>query len=92
MRAEIKEKCDALAALCRQYGVARLEVFGSAADGTWDHARSDIDLLVEFLPKAAASAFGGYFDLKAELQQLIQHQRGVGGDSASCADIQSALS
>jgi len=33
MRAEIVEKRDALAVLCRRYGVARLEVFGSAARG-----------------------------------------------------------
>jgi predicted nucleotidyltransferase len=63
-----------LQALCRKYHVKTLEVFGSAADGTWDYARSDIDLLVDFLPEATERAFGGYFDLKEELQQLFQRK------------------
>jgi Nucleotidyltransferase domain len=51
--AEIKEKRDALAALCRRYGVARLEVFGSAArDAEFDASRSDVDFLVTFTPDA----------------------------------------
>ena len=33
MNADIEEKREALAELCRRYGVARLEVFGSAARG-----------------------------------------------------------
>ena len=34
--------------LCRRYGVARLEVFGSAVTDAFDLARSDIDFLIEF--------------------------------------------
>ena len=34
MQADIEEKRDALAALWRRHGVARLEVFGSAASKT----------------------------------------------------------
>jgi uncharacterized protein len=33
MLADIDEKRDAIAEICRRYGVARLEVFGSAARG-----------------------------------------------------------
>jgi predicted nucleotidyltransferase len=51
MLADIEEKREALAALCRKYGVARLEVFGSAARGLdFDPKRSDFDFLVEFEP------------------------------------------
>ena len=35
-------------ALCRKYHVRRLELFGSAATGEWDPARSDLDFLVSF--------------------------------------------
>jgi predicted nucleotidyltransferase len=63
-----------LHALCRQYHVKTLEVFGSAADGTWDPARSDLDLLVEFFPEATERPFGGYFDVKEALQQLFQRK------------------
>lgn len=34
MRAAISDKREELAEICRRYGVARLEVFGSAARGT----------------------------------------------------------
>lgn len=51
MHPEILRHRDAIAALCRRFGVTRLEVFGSAARGDdFDPARSDVDLLVEFEP------------------------------------------
>ena len=51
MLAELTRARADLAALCRQYRVVRLEVFGSAARGTdFDPARSDVDLLVSFAP------------------------------------------
>src|SRR2546421_11579857 len=59
-----------LADLCRCYHVRTLELFGSAADGTFDPARSDLDFLVEFLPEAADRFFHGYFDLKEALEKL----------------------
>jgi len=39
---------DEIARLCRTYGVDRLEVFGSAADGRFDPARSDFDFIARF--------------------------------------------
>jgi predicted nucleotidyltransferase len=49
MRADIAEKREALATLCRRYGVTRLEVFGSAARALdFDPETSDFDFLVEF--------------------------------------------
>jgi uncharacterized protein len=70
----IERHREELQALCRKYHVKTLEVFGSAADGTWDPVQSDLDLLVDFLPEAAARAFGGYFGLKEELQQLFRRK------------------
>lgn len=40
------EHHDQIVELCRRYGVERLEVFGSAADGRFDPARSDFDFIV----------------------------------------------
>jgi predicted nucleotidyltransferase len=37
-------------ALCRRFGVRRLDLFGSAATGRFDPAHSDLDFLVEFEP------------------------------------------
>lgn len=60
-----------LAEVCRRFHVKTLELFGSAAAGAFDAARSDLDFLVEFLPAAAARTFHGYFELKDALRQLF---------------------
>ena len=53
MHADILAKREAVEALCRAFGVGRLDVFGSAArDVDSDAARSDADFLVEFGPRA----------------------------------------
>jgi predicted nucleotidyltransferase len=59
-------------ALCRRYRVKRLEVFGSAADGTFDPARSDLDFLVEFQPMEPGSHAKAYFGVWFGLQDLFQ--------------------
>jgi uncharacterized protein len=72
MHADIAEKRDALAALCRQYGVARLEVFGSAARGIdFDSGRSDFDFLVEFEPKSSLPPLKQFFGLADALEHLL---------------------
>ncbi len=58
-----------LAALCRQYYVRELSVFGSAARGEM-HPDSDIDLLVEFIPNSKVDLVD-YAGLMLELSQLI---------------------
>ena len=71
MQADIAEKRDALAALCRRYGVARLEVFGSAARGArFDPNRSDADFLVTFTP-AARNDLAAFTDLRDALERLL---------------------
>jgi predicted nucleotidyltransferase len=71
MQADIDEKRDALAAVCRRYGVARLEVFGSAARGAgFDPNRSDADFLVTFMP-AARNDLAAFADLKDALEKLL---------------------
>ncbi len=67
----IESKRTELEALCRRFGVARLEVFGSAADGRFDPARSDLDFLVDFLPVAPAQKANAYFGLLDELASLF---------------------
>ena len=61
----------ALEDICRKRHVRSLELFGSAADGSFDAARSDLDFLVEFLPNASERIFHGYFDLKDDLERLF---------------------
>ena len=67
----LRQHHDSIAQLCHRYGVARLEVFGSASDGTeFDPARSDVDLLVEF-KQPPGNNFDAYFDLKFALEKLL---------------------
>lgn len=59
-----------LSALCRRYGVRRLDLFGSAATGAFDPDRSDVDFLVEF-DDDPARLFDRYFGLKESLEALF---------------------
>lgn len=56
-------------ALCRLYGVRRLRLFGSAAIGR-ERPDSDVDLLIEFVPGQAPSAFE-LVDLRDALSQVF---------------------
>ncbi len=49
-KSPIAEHLEAIRALCREYGVLRLEVFGSVCTPEFDPERSDIDFLVEYPP------------------------------------------
>jgi uncharacterized protein len=71
MQSDIDDKREALAALCRRFGVTRLEVFGSAARGAgFDPRRSDADFLVTFAP-AVRNDLEAFADLKDELERLL---------------------
>jgi len=59
----------AIANVCRRHGVRRLEAFGSILRGDFS-AESDVDILVEFEPAAAAS-FQNFLDLKESLEALL---------------------
>ncbi len=59
-----------LEALCRRYGVRRLEVFGSAATGLAQSGESDLDFLVEFEPLPPGGYADAYFGLLESLEAL----------------------
>jgi uncharacterized protein len=67
----IEQHLPEVAVVCSRFGVQSLEVFGSAADGAFDPARSDIDFLVEFRQDDAGSLFHRYFGLQEALEQLF---------------------
>jgi len=72
MHADIAEKRDALAELCRRYGVARLEVFGSAARGVdFDPKKSDFDFLVQFEQRTDLSPLEQFFGFSEALEELL---------------------
>lgn len=60
-----------IAELCRRFQVHRLDVFGSAARGfDFDPARSDIDLLVTYIP-GCHPGIAQYQDLRDALTELL---------------------
>ena len=74
MHADILRHRETLAALCRRHGVARLDVFGSAARGAdFDPARSDVDLLVEFAP-STPRRLAALLDFEAEAGKALARQ------------------
>jgi uncharacterized protein len=71
VNAAIEQHKVAISGLCAKYQVARLEAFGSAVGRTFDEDRSDLDLLVEFLPLPPGTRADAYFGLLEELQALL---------------------
>jgi predicted nucleotidyltransferase len=67
----IADKLPELEALCREFGVRKLEVFGSAATGEFDPDTSDIDLLIEF-EKGTALTFAPLFGLQEAAAALFE--------------------
>ena len=70
----IKEKREAVAEHCRRLNVRRLDVFGSAANGTFDPAKSDIDFLVEFGGLDRPGLLKRYLDLAESLEALFDRK------------------
>jgi predicted nucleotidyltransferase len=70
--ADISLHREELRALCRRFHVRRLDVFGSAARGDFDTARSDLDFLVEFDSRDPdALSFKTFFGFKESLEALF---------------------
>ena len=62
---------DDIAALCRRYGVRRLDLFGSAATGTFDPATSDLDFVATFADTHLPGYAGRYLDFADALEALF---------------------
>lgn len=58
-------------ALCIRHRVKRLELFGSAARGDFDPARSDVDFFVEFMSYETPTIADQWFGLQEDLQNLL---------------------
>ena len=61
----------AIAALCRQYGVLRLDLFGSAATGDFDPASSDLDFVAAFADTDLPGYLGRLLDFADALEALL---------------------
>lgn len=69
---ELESNIEAIRDLCREFGVARLEIFGSATGAAFDPERSDVDFLVEYLPNTDLGPWmTRYFELEERLAELL---------------------
>ena len=74
MIALIEQHKIALADLCRRFKVRRLDLFGSAAKGTYDPAASDLDFLVTLEDAQPGTYADRYLGLLLALQELFQRE------------------
>lgn len=70
----LEQHRDALGALCRRFRVRRLDLFGSAAKGTFEPQSSDLDFLVSLNDASPADYTDNYFGLANELERLFQRR------------------
>ena len=68
----IDEKLEEIAEACRQYGIERLFIFGSALREDFIPGKSDIDLLVEFGPLEITKRFHVFLDAREAFRNIFQ--------------------
>ena len=74
MHSLIQDNLEAIRALCREYGVARLDVFGSAADGRFATHLSDFDFVVAFAEPHLSGYADRYLGLAESLEALLERR------------------
>ena len=89
----VTEHLDDIPALCRQFGVRRLDLFGSAAAGAFDPATSDLDFVATFAdtrrPRTTPSR---YLDFAEALEALLGRPVDVVIDARSATPASARLS
>ncbi len=71
MIAVIAQHEEALAALCRRFGVLRLDLFGSAARGGFNPTASDLDFVALFADRTSPTYVDRYLAFADALEALF---------------------
>jgi uncharacterized protein len=71
MVTQLEDNREAIASLCRKYGVVRLDAFGSALRDDYVPGVSDLDLLADFGSQDPFQLIDSYFGLLGELRALL---------------------
>lgn len=66
-------KIPDIALLCEQFGVYRMELFGSATGSAFNPETSDFDFLVEMDATGTSSKVRRWIGLADELEKLLAH-------------------
>ena len=70
----IESHLPAIRALCREFGVERLEVFGSAASERFDARHSDVDLIVKFAARPSQCSLAERYVALCEALEALLHR------------------
>ncbi len=72
---EIEQHRDEIISLCKEFGVERLFLFGSATTTNFNPAESDVDFLVLYPAGYEYGPFGSrHFELKNRLEAILNRQ------------------
>ncbi len=71
MQTSLASQLPSIAALCERYGVAHLELFGSATGPDFKPEASDFDFLVELDRQAPGSRARRWIELAESLEKLL---------------------
>ncbi|NTU64760.1 MAG: hypothetical protein HGB05_15520 [Chloroflexi bacterium] len=74
MISEIERQRSTLTALCRQYRVRKLRLFGSAATGAFVPTTSDLDFVAEFANTQSSDYPDRYLDFAEALEKLFNRR------------------
>ncbi len=69
----INQNINIIKALCHEYKVKAMYVFGSVATDNFNES-SDVDLIVKFDEVELGDYADNYFELKYELEKLLQRE------------------
>ena len=71
MRPQLRDQLPKIIEICKQHHVRRAALFGSALDESFDPARSDVDLLIDFEELTAVEHADAYFALIEALETAL---------------------
>lgn len=69
----VAERVEEIREICREHGVKRPDLFGSAATGEFDEATSDVDFLATFHKGVRKPWAGHFLDLRQPLEEALEH-------------------
>src|SRR3982074_1226414 len=69
----VSQRKRELIELCRKFKVERLDLFGSAATGSFESESSDLDFIVSFGSPTPGTYLDLYLDFAEALERLFQH-------------------
>lgn len=67
----VRQQLPQIIEICKRHHVKRLVLFGSALDDSFDPARSDVDLLIDFERMEPEEHAESYWDLIVELEAAL---------------------